>query len=184
MKLAEIQKILKSKAKNRTKVNGTKFVPTAKKVWGVRAAVLNDITKKIKESDFDLVEKLWKSGGFEERQLAAKILGKVCEKDPDRVLKLIKKFSKDISDWVVCDTLGTQGVRKIVKVKQKEFFELSRKLISSKNFWQRRFAIVLLIELNRQGFDKAKIRKLSKEVENDKEHYIKRAIVWLKSELK
>lgn len=184
MKLSEIQKILKSKAESRTRKNGTMFVPTAKKVWGVKWAVLNDIIKKIKESDFDLIEKLWKSGGFEERILAAKILGKVCKKDPDKTLKLIKKFNKDILDWAICDTLGTQGIRKIVKVKQKEFFELAKKLISSKNFWQRRFAIVLLIELNRQGFDKAKIRKLSRKVENDKEHYIKRAIVWLKSELK
>ncbi len=184
MQLSEIQKILKSKAENKTRVNGTKFAPTAKKVWGVRVAVLNDITKRIKEPDFDLVEKLWESGGFEERQLSAKILGKVCKKDPGRALKLIKKFNKDISDWAVCDTLGTQGIRKIVKVKQKEIFELSKRLISSKNFWQRRFAIVLLIELNRQGFSKEKIRKLSKKVENDKEHYIKRALVWLKSELK
>jgi len=184
MKLVEIQKILKSKAENKTRKNGTRLVPTAEKVWGVKMVVMNDIIKKIKEPDFDLIEKLWRSGGFEERQLAAKILGKVCKKDPDRALKLIKKFSKDISDWVVCDTLGTQGIREIVKTKQKEIFELSRKLISSKNFWQRRFAIVLLIELNRQGFSKEKIRKLSKRVENDKEHYIKRAIVWLKSELK
>ncbi len=32
MKLTEIQKILKSKAKNRTRVNGVEFIPTAKKV--------------------------------------------------------------------------------------------------------------------------------------------------------
>jgi len=116
--------------------------------------------------------------------LATKILGRICKKDPGKTIKLIKKFSKDISDWAVCDTLATQGVRKIAKIKQKEIFELSKRLISSKNFWQRRFAIVLLIELNRQGFSKEKIRKLSKKVENDKEHYIKRALVWLKSELK
>jgi len=182
MKLTEIQKILKSKAKNRTRKNGTKFVPTAKNVYGVKMATLNNIIKKIKDPEFELVEKLWITEGFEERQLAAKILGKICKKDPNKTLKLIKRFSKDISDWVICDTLGTQGIRKIARVKQKEIFELSKKLISSKNFWQRRFAIVLLIELNRQGFSKEKIKKLSKKVENDKEHYVKRAIVWLKSE--
>jgi 3-methyladenine DNA glycosylase AlkD len=57
-------------------------------------------------------------------------------------------------------------------------------LISSKNFWQRRFSIVLLIELNRQNFDKQKVEKLLKKVENDKEDYVRKVAVWLKSELK
>jgi len=184
MQLSEIQKILKSSIRDETKMDRIKSIPTAKRVYGVRISILNEIVKKIKEPDFDLVEKLWKSGGFEEELLATKILGRICKKDPGKTIKLIKKFSKDISDWAVCDTLATQGVRKIAKIKQKEIFELSKRLISSKNFWQRRFAIVLLIELNRQGFSKEKIRKLSKKVENDKEHYIKRALVWLKSELK
>ena len=55
MKLTEIQKILKTKAENKTRMSETKFVPTAKKVWGVRVATLNDITKKIKEPNFDKV---------------------------------------------------------------------------------------------------------------------------------
>ena len=52
MELKEIRKILKNKAKNRVKRNGTRLVPTAKRVYGVNLAVLNDIIKKIKEPDF------------------------------------------------------------------------------------------------------------------------------------
>ena len=136
------------------------------------------------EPDFDLVEKLWQSGTFEERLLAAKILGKFSNKNPERTLELIKRFSKDISDWAVCDTLATQGIRKIAKAKQKEIFALSKKYISSKNLWQRRFAAVLLIELNRSGFDKKEIKKLAEKIKDDKEPYIKKAIIWLDKELK
>jgi len=184
MKLAEIRKILRSKADKKTKAGWQKFTPTAKKMYGVSVLVLNEIAKKIKVADFGLVEKLWRSGALEERILAAKILGEICKKDPAKTLGLIEKFSRDILDWPSCDTLATQGIRKIAKIKQKEIFELAQKYILSKNFWQRRFAIVLLIELSRHGFDKKKIEKLAKKVESDKEHYVKRVIVWLKSNLK
>jgi len=183
MQLAEIRKILRNKSSRRTRENSKKFVPTIKKQYGAKTLVLNELTKKIKEPDFDLVEKLWQSGTFEERLLAAKILGKFSNKNPERTLELIKKFSKDISDWAVCDTLATQGIRKIIGLKQKEIFEISKELIKSKNLWQRRFAIVLLIELNRSGFDKKEIKKLAEKIKDDKEPYIKKAIIWLKKEI-
>jgi 3-methyladenine DNA glycosylase AlkD len=184
MKLSEIQKILREKTNKKTRLSFEKFVPSSKKVYGVRIPTLNKIVKEIKEPNFELIRKLWKSGAFEERLLAAKILGGTCKKDPEKTLKLIKKFSKDISDWAVCDTLATQGIRKIVKEKEKEIFNLSKELISSKNFWQRRFAIVLLIELSRQGFDKQKIEKLLKKVENDKDDYVQKARSMVKNRIK
>lgn len=132
--LIEIQKVLKTKANEKVKVSSQKFIPGSQKIYGVKVPELNKLAVKYEHNGFELVEELWKSGFFEERLLAAKILGKVCKMDPDRTLKLIKKFSKDISDWAVCDTLATQGVREITKVKQKEIFEISKKLINSKNF--------------------------------------------------
>lgn len=50
--------------------------------------------------------------------------------------------------------------------------------------WQRRFAIVLLIELNRSGFNKKEIKKLAEKIKDDKEPYTKKAIIWLDRELK
>ncbi len=184
MKLAEIRKILKSKASEKVRAMWQEGTPTARKIYGVRVPVLNEIAKKIKVADFGLVEKLWRSGVLEERTLAAKILGRICKNDPVKTLKLIEKFSRDILDWPSCDTLATQGIRKIAKIKQKYIFGLAQKYILSKNLWQRRFALVLLVELSRHGFDKKKIEKLAQKVKSDKEHYVKRAIIWLKSELK
>ncbi|MCK4326316.1 DNA alkylation repair protein, partial [bacterium] len=84
----------------------------------------------------------------------------------------------------VCDTLATQGIRKIVELKQKEIFEISKELIKSKNLWQRRFALVLLINFTKDKNLRKEIEKILKNVKDDKEHYTKRAIIWLKNELK
>ena len=184
MQIAKIRKILKNKSSKKVRESAKKFVPTIEKQYGANALVLNEIVKKIKESDFDLVEKLWKSEYFEEKLLASKILGKICKKDPEKTLKLIKKFSKDISDWAVCDTLAGQGIRKIVIIKQKEIFEISNELIKSKDLWQRRFALVLLANFTKDKNLKKEIEKILKRVKDDKEHYVRKAIIWLKNELK
>ena len=184
MQLKEIQKILKNKSSKETKASTQKFNPSSQRVYGVKVPVLNEIAKKIKDADFELVEKLWKSGVFEERLLAIKILGRICKKDPDKTLKIIRKIAPGISDWGVCDTLATQGIRKIVEEKQKELFELSQKYILSNNFWQRRFGLVLLINFAKDRSSRKNIETILKKVENDKEPYVKKAITWLKSELK
>src|SRR6185295_1416304 len=90
-----------------------------------------------------LVEELWHCEHIEEKILAAKLLGKIAKKNPEKTLALIKKFSNNISDWAVCDTLGMQAPKQINKTHAKEIFSISNSLISSKNLWQRRLAIVL-----------------------------------------
>ena len=47
---------------------------------GVKLPILNELANKLKNEDFDFVEQLWKSGAFEEKLLASKILGKICKK--------------------------------------------------------------------------------------------------------
>ena len=39
----------------------------------------------------------------------AKLLSKLGKTNLDESLKLIENFSKDLRDWVVCNTLATQG---------------------------------------------------------------------------
>jgi len=183
MRLVEIRKILKNKSSKKNKESTLKFVPTIKKQYGVKMVVLNELVRKIEKPKFELVERLWKSEIYEERLLASKILGKICETNPTKTLKLIKKFSKDISDWVVCDTLATQGIRKIADLKQKEIFKISKKLIKSKNLWQRRFALVLLINFVKDKSVRQEIEEIIEKVKNDNELYVRKAIIWLKNEL-
>jgi len=182
--LLEIRKALKNQANGKVRESTKKFNPTVKRNYGVKLPVLNDLANRFKGGGFRIVEALWKSGIFEEQLLAAKILGKICKSNPEKSLSLIKKFVKEISDWAVCDTLATQGIRKIAKIKQKEIFKLSERLINSPNLWQRRFALVILINYAKDRKLRNQIKKFIKLVENEKEYYVRKAINWLEKEIR
>lgn len=184
MGLEEIRKILKENSTKEAKASCLKFCPTVTKLYGVRTPLLSGLAKKIKDNGFELTEQLWRSGYFEEKILAAKILSRFCKTDPDRTLKLIYQFSKNIEDWAVCDTLATQGIRPIAKTRQKELFDLSRKLVTSKNLWQRRFGLVILINFTKDMSLKKEIMEITEKVKEDKEMYIKKAVIWLISQMK
>ena len=181
--LLDIQKILEKKSNEKVKASFQKFIPTSQRVYGVKIQELNKIAAKYKNVSFELVKELWKAGAFEERILAAKVLGKICKKDPEKTLQLIKTFSKDIHDWAVCDTLATQGIRNIARIKQKEILEMSKRLARSKNPWERRFAIILLINFTKDRKLKKEIADIINSVETDKEYYVKKAVEWIKRKL-
>ena len=73
------------------------------------------------------MEELWEAGALEEKILAVKMLGKIAKKDPERSLKMIQLFAKNIGNWAVCDAMGMQGLKPILKTHQKEIFALAKK---------------------------------------------------------
>ena len=178
--LKQIQKELKENATPEAKTAALKFVPNAEKVYGIRTPVLNLLAKKYKEGGFDLVAELWRSGAFEEKMLAAKMLNVICKKDPLFSLKLVTGFSKDISDWAVCDTVGMQSLKPVAKKIQKEIFDLSAKLIKSENLWERRLSLVIIEVFTKDKSLHPEIVKRVKMLENDDEYYVKKAVVWIK----
>src|SRR6187401_359138 len=178
--LKQIQKELLEHSTTEAKAAALKFVPNAEKVYGIRTPVLNVLAKKYKESGFDLVKQLWDSGAFEERLLAAKLLNVICKKDPLLSLKFVAGFTKDISNWAVCDAVGMQSLKPIAKKIQKEIFDLSAKLIKSKNLWERRLSLVIIEVFTKDKSLHPKIKKRVKMLENDEEYYVKKAVVWIK----
>jgi 3-methyladenine DNA glycosylase AlkD len=179
--LKEIQNILKAKATPEAKAAHEKFVPgTLEKIYGVRTPVLNELAQQFKQGSFDLVEEIWKAGALEEKILAVKILGKIAKKDPQKSLKLIQLFAKNIGNWAVCDAMGMQGLKPILKTHQKEIFALAWKYNSSKDFWQRRLSLVLVEWYTRVKALHPEIKKLVSNLEDDDEYYVKKATVWIK----
>ena len=183
-RVASIKQALAAKSDERVKAGVRKFVPTSQHVYGVRLPLLNQIAKEHREGGFELAEALWNSGAFEEKLLAAKLLGSSCKKDPDRALTLAKKFAAQISDWAVCDTLGMQGVKGIALKKQTELFAWSSKLVKSKNLWERRLALVLLTHFVKDKDSCDQIEETLARVRSDKEHYVKKAVEWLRRDLR
>src|SRR6185369_4516206 len=182
--LKEIQQILASRAEKSNVDFFLKMVPGKQKIYGVKTPVLNDIVKKYKAGSFDLAEELWNSGALEEKIIAIKILEKTGKTDPDRVLKLFKQFSKQIDNWAVCDGLGMQFLRGIVKTHQKKIFDLAARLNRSKDPWQRRLSLVMVEWYTRKSEAHKEINDLVKNLESDNEYYVKKAVVWIKRNLK
>ena len=142
--LKEIQAKLKSKADKKNIAFFQKMVPGSQKIYGVKTPELNLIAKEYKSYSFDLTNELWESGALEERIIAIKIMEKMGKKDPDKLLSLFKKFSKTIDNWAVCDGLGMQFLRGIVKTHRQQIFEIAKKLNHSKDPWQRRLSLVMV----------------------------------------
>ena len=178
--LKQIQKELKERSTPEAKAAALKFVPNAEKVYGIRTPVLNEMARKNKEGGFELVKELWKSGAFEEKLLAAKLLNVICKKDPMFSLELVTGFTKDISDWAVCDAVGMQSLKPVAKKIQKEIFSLSDKLIKSKSLWERRLSLVIIEVFTKDKSLQPEIMKRVKMLENDGEYYVRKAVVWIK----
>jgi 3-methyladenine DNA glycosylase AlkD len=177
--LKEIKKTLSLHATAEAKASYQKFVPGDEKIYGVKMPFLNELAGKYKTGGFDLIESLWKEGSLEEKVLAIKILGKIAKKDPERSLQTVELFAKNIGNWAVCDAIGMQGLKPIVKTHQKEIFALAKKYNSSRDFWQRRLSLVLVEWYTRIKSLHPEIKKLVKNLENDNEYYVKKAIVWI-----
>ena len=178
--LKQVQKELKEHSTPEAKAAALKFVPNAEKVYGIRTPALNMLAKKYKEGGFDLVKDLWNSGAFEEKLLAAKLLNVICKRDPLLSLKLVAGFSKDISDWAVCDAVGMQSLKPVAKIIRNEIFDLSAKLVKSKNLWERRLSLVIIEVFTRDKSLHNEIMKRVKKLENDEEYYVRKAVVWIK----
>jgi 3-methyladenine DNA glycosylase AlkD len=177
--LKEIQQFLISRAEKGNKDFFQTMVPGKQKMYGVKTPVLNEIVKKYKAGSFTLAEELWQAGALEERMIAIKIIEKKGKDDPNRLLKLFQQFSKNIDNWAVCDGLGMQFLRGIVKTHDKEIFAIAEKYNTSKDMWQRRLSLVMIEWYTRSKEHIPEIKKLVKRLEKDEEYYVKKAVAWI-----
>ncbi len=180
VQLREIQKRLTSSGNKTDAGFFQKMVPGRQKVYGVKTPILNAIVKEYRSFSFDLANELWVSGALEEKIIAIKIIEKEGRKDPARVLKLFKQFAKGIDNWAVCDGLGMQFLRSIVKTHSKEIFDLAGKFNHAPDPWQRRLSLVMVEWYTRAKEFTPEIKKLVKNLEGDDEYYVKKAVVWIK----
>jgi 3-methyladenine DNA glycosylase AlkD len=177
--LKAIQKVLTAKAAKTNAEFFLKMVPRQQKIYGVKTPDLNLLAKQYKTYSFTLAEELWKSGALEEKIIAIKMIEKTGKTDPAKLLRVFKRFSESIDNWAICDGLGMQFLRGIVKTHASEIFELATKLNGSRDPWQRRLSLVMVEWYTRDKQFHPQIRKLMKELENDDEYYVKKAVAWI-----
>ncbi|MFI5172470.1 MAG: DNA alkylation repair protein [Chitinophagales bacterium] len=179
-----IQQRLKIFAKKSTAESIKKFVPGATRVYGVKNPELNAIAKEFKSGGFELINTLWKSGSYEERIIAAKMIREIAKKNPEEVLETVKRFSGDIDNWALCDTLGMQSLKPVNKLLSDKIFAFATKLSSSKDPWKRRLSLVIVEDFSKDKNFHAAIKKLIAVQKDDKSYYIKKAVDWLERNLK
>ncbi len=178
--LKTIKELLEENATPEGKAASESFVPTIEKIYGVRMPVINTMAKHFKVGGFELVEELWKENSPEEKVLAVKIMGFIAKTNPEKALKLVGKFSNGINNWAVCDAIGMQALKQILPTHKKEVFAMAKKFNSSENLWTRRLSLVLVEWYTRFEKDHAAVMELVKPLENDKEYYVRKAVVWIK----
>jgi 3-methyladenine DNA glycosylase AlkD len=181
--LAAIQQRLRSLSDPSNTAFFEKMVPGQQKIYGVKTPDLNAIVQQYKTVGVDLAKALWQSGALEEKIIAIKIIEKIGKKDPGNVLPLFKQFAKKIDNWAVCDGLGMQFLSGIRATHADEIFELATKYNRSKDPWQRRLSLVMVEWYTRKNERTAAISQLVKALEEDKEYYVKKAVVWIKKNL-
>jgi 3-methyladenine DNA glycosylase AlkD len=181
--LALIQRALRDAATEDAAAASRKFVPSAVKVYGVRMPVINDLARKHKAGGLALSQALWRSGAFEERLLAAKLLSSAARKEPTQTLALVEEFSAGVTDWAVCDTLGMQSVKAISARQQTCILEMSRRLIAARAMWQRRLGVVLLTHYAKDAGLRDELIVMVRPLRGDREHYVQKALAWLDRDL-
>lgn len=178
--LKEIQEQLHLHAQKSNKDFLYKMVPGEHRSYGVKTPVLNELAKQYRKASFELARELWISGALEERIIAIKIMEKEGKNNPAMLFNLFTQFSKGIDNWAVCDGLGMQFLRSVVKTHQEEIFGLAEKLNKSDNFWERRLSLVMVEWYTRISELHPRIDQLAKNLEQDKEYYVKKAVVWIR----
>ncbi|TAH00706.1 MAG: DNA alkylation repair protein [Sphingobacteriales bacterium] len=177
--LKAIQKELKTHAAASTLASHQKFIPGLEKGYGVAMPVLNKMAGTYKSGGFELVKALWQGNYIEEKILAAKILGKIAKQDASQSLHLFEWMSATITNWAVCDALGMQSLKPLVKTQVAAIFKLAKKLNAADNFWQRRLSLVVVEWYTRDKQYHAQIMQLVTALKNDQEYYVKKAIAWI-----
>lgn len=178
--LTEIQKILTEKGDKNNIAFLEKMVPGRQKTYGVKTPELNALAKQYKSYSFDLARELWASGALEEKIIAIKIVEKTGKTDPALTIKLFKQFAKSIDNWAVCDGLGMQFFRGIVKTHRDEIFAIAHEFSQSKDPWQRRLSLVMVEWYTRHSDQHTEIKQLVKTLQNDDEYYVKKAVAWIR----
>ncbi|MBU3905275.1 MAG: DNA alkylation repair protein [Nanoarchaeota archaeon] len=172
-----------SKDKKRHKQMIDSYFPGGKS-YGARNPEVRKIAKtylkelkKDKNKLLKVSKDLWKDGNIEPRIIASIFVGSVI--DDKKAQKPVKTWVPSLDNWANADLL--MGETKIYWIDNpKETLAYSKKLIKSKNLWDRRFGLIILIFPVRRGkISKTQALEIANQLKDDKEKYVKKGYIWL-----
>lgn len=153
----------------------SRLIPGVDNILGVRLLYLRKIAKSIAKKDWRKYLKNANDTYFEEVMLQGMVIGYVNDSNIEEILVYITKFIPKINNWSICDSFSS-GL-KITNKNKEIVWEFLKKYLSSKEEYEVRFAVVMLLNYY---IDEEYIRKVLKELDkvNHEGYYVKMAVAW------
>lgn len=150
------------------------LIPTINNVLGVRLPELRKIAKKIAKGDWRTYLKTAKDEYFEEIMLQGMVIGYI-KTDIEERLFYVASFVPKIDNWSVCDSFCT-GL-KSTKENKERVWAFLQPYLSSKNEYEIRFGVVMLLNYYIKTEYIERVLKLMDRVKHE-EFYAKMAVAW------
>lgn len=152
----------------------TSLCPNVNDIIGVRLPQLRELAKKIaKDNPIEFLDK-YNLGCYEERMIYGLVIG-YMKADFDTRLKYLDKFVPMIDNWAVCDC--TCSTLKFTEKNLEDMWEYLKKYINSKNEFEVRFAVIMLMDYYIRDEYVDKMLDILNNIRVDK-YYVKMGVAW------
>jgi 3-methyladenine DNA glycosylase AlkD len=175
------------KADEKTRLQGTKFFKESVKIYGLKSAMLTEISKAYyrtlpamtKSEIFSLCEELWQSGFLEEAGIACMWSYNVRKQYvPDDFRTFEKWVNKYVTNWAACDTLCNHTVGTFIEMYPSFLSDLKR-WAKSENRWVKRASAVSLIIPARKGLFLEDILAIADILHSDPDDMVQKGYGWM-----
>ncbi|MEQ8153333.1 MAG: DNA alkylation repair protein [Clostridiaceae bacterium] len=148
--------------------------PDNDNIAGVRLPLLRNVAKEIAKGDWRKYVKKAQSEYYEELMLEGLVLGYV-KADVEELLGYISEFIPKINSWGICDSFCT-GL-KFTKRNKERVWEFIQPYLSSKEEFQMRFGVVMLLDYYIEEAYIDRVLRLLNEARHDG-YYVQMAVAW------
>lgn len=165
---------LKSLSDEKYREFHSKLCPNVNNIIGVRVPQLRELAKRIsKQKPLEFLDK-YKPEFYEEKMIYGLVIG-YMKKDIKIRLKYLDIFVPLIDNWAICDCCCS--TYKFTNQNSDEIWKYIQKYITSKNEFELRFAVIMLMDyyLNDQYIDR--VLKIYNSIKAD-EYYVKMGVAW------
>lgn len=153
-----------------------KIIPCDHSILGIRMPVLRKLAKELAKGDWKSYLKIAKDESHEEIMLQGMVIAAVSPKiEFSDVMRYITYYVPKLSNWALVDAFC--GDLKIIKKYQEEAFFFIVHYLKSKEEYQVRFAVVMLMDYYIDETHIKTVFGLLDAVEHDG-YYVKMAIAW------
>lgn len=148
--------------------------PNVNDIIGVRLPQLRELAKKIaKDNPIEFLDK-YNPEYYEERMIYGLVIG-YMKADFNIRLNYLDKFVPIIDNWAVCDC--TCSTLKFTEKNLENMWEYLKKYINSKNEFEVRFAVIMLMDYYIRDEYIDKVLEIYNNIRVDK-YYVKMGIAW------